>query len=124
VIPANAADRKGIQATVIVKANDSESIEVSAGKPVTFTATIELPDNTGKIVNAAWDFENAGTFAVEGKLITDSKNASRVTLRTTYTFTKPGTYFPTLRVASQRHGDKTTPYALIKNLGRVRVIVK
>lgn len=124
VMPANAAERKGIQATVIVKANGSESTEVEKNRPVVFTAAIELPANTGKIVGAAWDFEGAGTFAVEGKIITDSKNASHVTLKNNYTFTKPGTYFPTLRVASQRQGDKKTPYTLIKNLGSVRVVVK
>ena len=124
VLPSYAAERKGIQATLMVKANGSESTEVSAGKPVTFTATIELPGNTGKIVSASWDFEGAGTFGVEGKLIPDSKTASRVTLKAMYTFTKPGTYFPTLRVASQRQGDTKTPYTLIKNLGRVRVVVK
>jgi hypothetical protein len=45
-------------------------------------------------------------------------------LKTNYTFTKPGIYFPTLRVASQRQGDNKTPYTQIKNLGRVRVVVK
>ena len=124
VMPSNAAERKGIQPTVIVKANDNESPEVSAGKPVTFTAVIELPKNTGKIVSAAWDFEDAGTFTVEEKLIPGSKTATSVTLKTTYTFNKPGIYFPTLRIASQRRGDKNTPYTLIKNLGRVRVVVQ
>jgi hypothetical protein len=124
VVPSNAAERKGIQPTVMVKANGSESSEVGMGKPVTFTATIEVPENTGKLVSAAWDFEGSGTFAVEGKVIPDNKSASRVTLKTIYTFNKPGVYFPTLRIASQRQGDKKTPYTLIKNLGRVRVVVK
>ena len=38
------------------------------------------------------------------------KPAERVTLKTTYVFSKPGTYFPTLRVASQREGDLETPF--------------
>ncbi|MEP7318496.1 MAG: hypothetical protein ABI921_07135 [Panacibacter sp.] len=122
VLPSNAAERKGIQPTVIVKANGSESTAVGAGKPVIFTAEIEVPANTGKIVNAAWDFEGAGTFAVEAKIIAGSKTTS--TVKTTYTFTRPGIYFPVLRVASQRQGDKKTAYTQIKNLGRVRVVVK
>ncbi|WP_216368646.1 hypothetical protein [Limnovirga soli] len=124
VVPANAAERKGIQPTVTIKANGNESTVVNINKPVVFTALIDLPPNTGKVVSAAWDFEGAGTFGVEGKLIVDSKIASRVTLKTTYAFSKPGTYFPTVRIASQRQGDKKTPYTLIKNLGRVRVVVK
>lgn len=109
VLPANAAERRGIQATVMIKANGKESTVAAKNKPVVFTAVIDLPANTGSIVQAAWDFEGAGKFDVEGKLITDSKKTSRVTLRSTYTFTKPGIYFPTLRVASQRQGDKKIP---------------
>jgi hypothetical protein len=73
VLPLNAAERKGIQPTVTAIANDSESTEVDINKSVVFTAVIDLPPNTGKIVSAAWDFESAGTFAVEGKLIPDNK---------------------------------------------------
>lgn len=124
ILPSNAAERKGIQATVIVKANGNESTEVNINKPVVFSAVIDLPPNAGKIVSAAWDFENAGEFAVEGKLIPDNKTGLRIILKNTYTFTKPGTYFSTLRVVSQRLGDKKTPYTQIKNLGRVRVVVK
>jgi len=52
------------------------------------------------------------------------KTGSTVTVKTAYTFTKPGTYFPTLRVASQRQGDAKTAYTRIQNLDRVRVVVK
>jgi hypothetical protein len=47
-----------------------------------------------------------------------------VTLKASYSFAKPGTYFPTLRVASERKGDSASPYARIQNLGRVRVVVE
>ncbi|ULQ53304.1 PKD domain-containing protein [Flavihumibacter fluvii] len=124
VVPSNAADRKGIQPTVIVKANGSASTEALINRPVQFTAVIDLPANTGKIVSATWDFEGSGTFPVAVNLTTGDFTPSGVTLKTTYTFTKPGIYFPVLRVASQRQGDKKTPYTLIKNLGRMRVVVK
>ncbi|HEX8675658.1 MAG TPA: hypothetical protein VF700_00470 [Segetibacter sp.] len=52
------------------------------------------------------------------------KTGARATLKTTYTFTKPGTYFPILRVTSQREGDTKTPYTCIQNLDRVRVVVQ
>jgi hypothetical protein len=124
IVPVSAGERKGIQPVITLKANGNEKAEVKPGEPVRFTAEVEVPPNTGKIVSAEWDFEGAGTFPVEGKLIIDSKNANSVTLTTTHTFTKPGTYFPTLRVASQRQGDAKTPYTRIQNLERVRVIVK
>ncbi len=59
-----------------------------------------------------------------GKLLPTNKAGSRVTLKTTHTFSKPGTYFPTLRAVSHRQGDAKTPYARIQNLGRVRVVVR
>jgi hypothetical protein len=41
----------------------------------------------------------------------------------THVFMKPGTYFPTIRVASQRERNSGTPFAKSLNLGRVRVVV-
>lgn len=124
IVPATAAERKGIQPVVTLKANGNERTDVKAGEAVTFTAGIELPPHTGKIVSAEWDFEGAGTFAVEGKLIPDGKNSLRVTLKTTHVFKKPGTYFTTLRGISQREGDAKTAYARIQNLARVRIVVQ
>jgi hypothetical protein len=47
-----------------------------------------------------------------------------VHLTATHAFTNPGTYFPALRVASQREGNPSTPFARSLNLGRVRVVVR
>ena len=62
VVPTTAAERKGIQPVVTVKANGAVQTEVKVGKPVSFTAVIEVPPHTGKIVAAEWDFEGCGTF--------------------------------------------------------------
>lgn len=124
VIPTTAAERKGIQPVVTVKANGGARTEVQVGKPVTFTAVIEVPPHTGKVVAAEWDFEGAGNFPVVGQLTDANASGTRVTVKTTYGFAKRGTYFPALRAASQRQGDAKTPYARIQNLGRVRVVVK
>lgn len=121
IVPATAAERKGIQPVVTVKANGGVRADGKVGKPVTFTAIVELPPNTGKIVAAAWDFEGSGNFPVIGKF---NQSAARATLKTTYTFAKAGTYFPTLRAVSERQGDAKTSFARIQNLGRVRVVVK
>ncbi|HEX2533653.1 MAG TPA: PKD domain-containing protein [Chitinophagaceae bacterium] len=123
-VPRSAGERKGVQPVVTVQANGRERAEVGVGKLVTFTAVIELPPHTGKIVAADWDLEGKGAFPVKGKLSVDSKNSSRVTLTTTYRYPKPGTYFVTLRAAAQRQGDAKTPFARIRNLGRVRVVVR
>ena len=102
------------------------------GQAVTFTADIEVPENSGKVVAAGWNFEGlpensgklANAFPHTAALIPADKTGSRVTVKTTHTFTRPGTYFPTLRVASQREGDAKTPFTRIQNLDRVRVVVK
>ncbi|MBY9004975.1 MAG: hypothetical protein KGD73_13445, partial [Candidatus Lokiarchaeota archaeon] len=44
-------------------------------------------------------------------------------VKTSYAFSKNGTYFPAVRVTSQRQGDSQTPHARIQNIDRVRVIV-
>lgn len=124
VLPVTAIERKGIQPVVNLKANGRERAEVKTGQPVVFTATVEVPPNTGKLVRAEWDFEGTGKFPVVGKFSSSKGKDSTVTLEATHTFTKPGTYFTVLRVASQREGNRKTPYALIKNLVRVRVVVK
>jgi hypothetical protein len=120
-VPPTAAERKGIQPVATLKANNGERADIAVGETVTFTATVEMPPRAGKVVEAAWDFEGAKTFAVPAQL--PKSPAARVTLKITHTFNKPGTYFPTLRVVGQRQGDVNTPYARIPNLARVRVVV-
>lgn len=124
IVPQKASDRKGIQPVVNLTINGEKRAEIKAGKKVTFTGIIEVPPHTGKVVSAEWDFEGAGTFEVKEKTIAFDEKTSRATVTSTFTFKKTGTYFPTLRVASQREGDTNTVFARIQNLDRVRVVVK
>jgi hypothetical protein len=123
-VPPTAAQRRGIQPVIAVTANGSTHAEVSVGQPVSFSAIIEAPPNTGRVVFAEWDFEGAGRLSEPGQLNSSNAPAARVTLKAAHAFSKPGTYFPVLRAASQRAGDSKTPYARIQNLGRVRVVVR
>lgn len=124
IVPAKASDRKGIQPTIVLKAEGLVSAKAKIGKPVTFTAIVEVPENAGKVVSAEWDFEGSGNFELKEKSIAFDEKTASVRVETTYTFKKAGTFFPTLRVASQRDGDAETPFALVRNLERVRVVVK
>jgi hypothetical protein len=121
IVPATAAARHGIQPVATVSANGGVKAVVKAGQPVRFTATIAVPPGTGKIVSAEWDFEGAGTFPLKAKL---PASGAKVVLSASHAFQKPGTYFPALRVASERNGNAASPYAHIQNLGRVRVVVE
>lgn len=123
IIPATAAERRGIQPVAELNVNGRKRADVRVGQMVTFTAVIDVPLHTGKVVAAEWDFDGSGTFSKMGTFTPTDKTGARVTLKTTYRFAKPGTYFPTLRVASQRQGDAKTPFARIQNLDRVRVVV-
>lgn len=121
VVPQSAAQRLGIQPVVDLKANGGVRAAIASGESVTFTAEVEVPPGMGKIVAAEWDFDGQGIYpqATEpGQL-----GKSKLQLQIMHTFTKPGTYFPALRVASQRDGDFNTPFARVQNLGRVRVVV-
>lgn len=124
IVPPTAEERKGIQPVVKLTINGGKKIEIKSGQKVNFTAIVESPMNTGKIVSAEWDFEGAGTFPIKTKSIAFDEKTGRTTLKMTYKFTKKGTFFPTLRVASQREGDAQTPFARIQNLDRVRVVMK
>lgn len=124
IVSETAMERRGIQPVVLVKANGGVRTSAKIGQAVTFTAIVDLPPNTGKIVDLSWDFEGAGTFTVAGDISSAHADSTCVHTKITYSFSKPGTYFPTLRASAQREGDTKTPYAVIKNLGRVRVVVK
>jgi hypothetical protein len=121
-IPRSAAERKGIQPVVHLKANGSERAEVAAGEAVTLSAQIEIPPAPGRVVSAKWDFEGVGSYSEAVELGDPTSEA--VTVTATHTYSNPGTYFPALRVASQREGNPGTPFARSLNLGRVRVVVK
>jgi len=123
-VPASAAERKGIQPVVVVKANGGERASVAVGQKVEFSAVIEMPPGAGPVVGAEWDFEGGGDYPVAGKFEETKAPQTRVTLKATYAFSKPGTYFPALRATSQRQGDVNSQYARVQNIGRVRVVVQ
>lgn len=148
-MPPTAAEREGIQPVVTLRANGAIRAEVDVGQAVEFTADIEVPSGAGLVVSAEWDFESGPEVMAENprfqkahfpsgfggapEAAVGERNhfpvsehftpAPQLTLTRSHTFTKPGTYFPALRVSSHRDGDGSTPYGRIANLGRVRVVV-
>lgn len=122
ILAATAQERGGIQPVVTVTANGKTRAVVQAGKPVQLTATVAVPPGTGKIVAAAWDFDDSGVFAEKAKL--PATPSAAATISTTHSFAKAGTYFVTIKVESERNGDASSPYARIPNLARVRVVVR
>lgn len=121
LLPAKAADRRGIQPVVTLAVNGGRRAEVRPGEPVTLTGTIEVPPGTGSIVSANWDVEGLGTFPQD---IPVPAGARTMSVSVTHRFSKPGTYFPALRGFSERNGDRMALFARVRNLERVRVVVK
>jgi hypothetical protein len=120
-LPANAAETGGIQPVIELLANGAARAEVAVGEAVKLNATITVPPGTGKIVEAAWDLLGDGSFSRPVAL--KGEGREQVAVETSHRFDAPGTYFVTLRAASQREGDTATPFARIQNLERVRVVV-
>jgi hypothetical protein len=120
-VPASAGERKGIQPVVHLTVKGGDRAEVVVGETVAFTAEIGVPSARGNVVSAKWDFEGSGTYSDSADLADPTSDDVHVTA--TNVFTKPGTYFPALRVASQRESDASTPFARSLNLDRVRVVV-
>jgi hypothetical protein len=120
-VPAPAAERKGVQPVAHLVVNGGDRADVAAGDAVTFVAQIEVPPAPGKVVSAKWDFEGLGTYPDTAEL--DDPTTETVCVTATHVYTNAGTFFPALRVASQREGDPITPFARSLNLSRVRVVV-
>lgn len=125
---ATAEERAGIQPVIDLRVDGQKEganphrAEVGVGEPVELVARVEVPPGAGKVVQAAWDFDGKGEFPE--RVIFDDDASESVTLRASHSYEAPGTYFVTLQVASQRDGDATTPFTLIRNLSRVRVVVE
>jgi len=129
VLPPTAAERGGIQPVVDLTADGGVTTHVAIGEPVEFTATIQVPPGTGKVVNAEWDFNGTGDFQ-SANCAQCNGTQENVTLGATHTYSQAGTFFAGLRATSQRDGDTDTSLnqvasgAFIYNLGRVRVVVQ
>ena len=120
-VPLSARERRGVQPVVHLEVNRGDRADVAPGDVVTFVAQIEVPPAPGRVVSAKWDFEGSGTYPSDAELGDTASDVVHVTA--THVFTKPGIYFPTIRVASQREHNPGTPFARSLNLGRARVVV-
>lgn len=121
-LPYEASERGGLQPVVHAFANGKKAVEAKVGELVEFTAQIEAPAGAGKVVSAAWDYEHTNDFShfEELELKEGGRSASLVRF---HAFAEPGTYFPTISVASSRDGSNNV-YVQCRNLDRVRVVVR
>lgn len=107
-----AVARGGIQAVLRATADGCPRAEVPVGADVELDVAIEVPAGAGQVVGVVWDPEGTGAFdhPVKDGLLR-------------HRYTRPGTYFPCVRVTTHRDGDPTATSRIIPNLARVRVVV-
>lgn len=150
-IAGTAAERKGLQPVAVLKANGELCTHVKAGQPVTLTAVAEVPEGAGEVTGIQFSFSDPmfGTYAkdnpskgqgvnyeaflaggrsrrVAGELKSylTEKGLHAGTSTVTTCYDKPGTYFATAFVRSQRNGDKDEIFTQVNNLARARIIVE
>lgn len=126
VIPETAAERKGIQGAAQATINGKKRADVSVAQEVTIHVVADVPAGQGKVVGAEWCIDDSKEYTLKTDLqkAKYSADGSKVEFETTISYDKPGTYFPTVRIASQRNGDPKQIFTRIENIDRVRVVVK
>lgn len=106
---------------------------VKVGDEFVLRAEMTVPEGAGEITSVRYDFADSWSyptppenlFPVEGSFVKSEKNGAQLAVSEfTHRFDKPGTYFVSVRVTSQRNGDAHDPFTQVKNLDRVRVIVE
>ena len=124
IVPPTAAERKGVQPVPTLTVDGRDRIEITVGDTVTFVGTAEVPSGAGPIVEVEWDFDGSGEYPSKRTQIDGGEgHLSRVCYTVEHTFTEAGTYFPAMRVTSQREGRPDSLYGRIQNIARVRVVV-
>lgn len=137
-VPKTAKERMGIQPVVTLSASgETESgqeesgksgtgrISVRTGEKVSFTVLVELPAGSGDVEEVRWDFEAENIFRKGGDIretVWMEDGTGKASAYTEHIFTRPGTYFPVVKVASNRTpGDRFTR---VWNQDRIRVVVE
>ena len=106
-IPETGRERRGVQPSVNLSVNGGKVTKIHTGDTVMFHLEVGIPEKNSTLKSVEWSFE--GDAFIEG----DEKAE--------YTYNKPGTYFATVRVVTNRSDDI---YTAIQNLDRVRIIVE
>ncbi|KPY30098.1 hypothetical protein ALO52_200101 [Pseudomonas syringae pv. primulae] len=120
-LPVEASVRQGIQPVVKLTSRSGQRVIAKVGQPITLLGDISVPPSAGKIVKTEWSQTGNDDFS-DAPL--PHQPSETLAVHKTFVYSKPGTYYPVLRVTSQREGDNTTAFTRIGNLARVRVIVK
>jgi Tannase and feruloyl esterase len=121
-LPGSASERGGIQPVVRVTVNGGPRTAAAVGEVVDLTVHAEVPPSGGSIIDVEWDFDGSGSWPSRYDDLTPTAKA--VEHSTTYSYTRPGVYFPTARVTAHRDGDAQAISRRIHNVASARVVVE
>ena len=96
----------------------SNIVEVAVGQPVILYVDAEAPRGAGNVVQVEWNIDGVSRYTTHPL----TRSQRRVRVQETFTPTRPGTFFPAVRVTSARNGDLNAQYGRAQNLARVRVV--
>ena len=135
--------RYGIQGIPTLKANGEKCAHVKVGECVRFTVDVEVPQGAGDVTEilfaqqekelTAKETESNGVARLmlgddmwDGKLAFEK--GAKGAVRTAHAeavacYDKPGTYFATVRIATNRKGEND-PFTQVLNLDRARIVVE
>ena len=135
--------RFGIQGIPTLKANGEKCAHVKVGECVRFTVDVEVPQDAGDVTEilfaqqekelTAQNTESNGVARLmlgddmwDGKLAFEKGTKGAVHTAHAETigcYDRPGTYFATVRIATNRRGE-SDPFTQVLNLDRARIIVE
>ncbi|MCK9562943.1 MAG: PKD domain-containing protein [Bacteroidales bacterium] len=115
-----AADRHGLQPVMHLAADGGARAVVGINEPVNLAARLEMPPDTGSIVQYSWTIDDTAETPVNL-----AEPQPEVSVNRTVTFNKPGTYTVRLTVHGQRDGQLDPPNrTLVRNYKDIRVVVQ
>jgi hypothetical protein len=121
ILPATASERGGIQPVASATANGASRADVTVGLPVTLQVHAAVPPLAGALIAVEWDFDGSGTFPFRHEGIDGT--ATELTLSTTHSYSRAGTFFATARITAHRQGDVTASFGRIETIAQARVVV-
>lgn len=126
ILDPNGLKRGGIQPVPNATVNGEKRAEVKPGEEVTIHVVVEVPEGQGRVIKAEWCLDGSKEYTIEQDLSQAiySADGSRVEFDTAVRYDTSGTYFPTVLVYSERDGNAENIYANVRNLDKVRVVVK
>lgn len=109
ILKGTSEERGGTQPLVTLTSGGEKCVRIKAGETVSFQTELGLTPYSGTLETTSWSFEN------EQELKAGKETAE-------HCYQKPGVYFPTVHVVTNRNpGDA---YTRLRNLDRMRVVVE